>query len=157
MGCAGAYHSASPASISTTAANFSTIHCLATAGPKASRSRALGRITKNDQAWVDQKNGSVVRRFVGYHRLEGSRAVEALARLYSATRLFVNFFQPSFKLKEKIRTGSRILKRYHAPETPTSRLLASNAVSSDVNPGGQVKLLHSWPGQNPPPLRRGDR
>jgi len=58
--------------------------------------------------------------------------VDALTRLYSAARLFVNFFQPSFKLKEKIRTGSRILKRYHAPETPTSRLLASNAVSSEV-------------------------
>ena len=87
---------------------------------------------KNDQAWVEQKNGSVVRRFVGYHRLEGSNAVEALARLYSATRLFVNFFQPSFKLKEKIRTGSRVLKRYHAPETPTSRLLASDAVSGEV-------------------------
>jgi hypothetical protein len=87
---------------------------------------------KNDQAWVEQKNGSVVRRFVGYHRLEGSNAVEALARLYSATRLFVNFFQPSFKLKEKVRTGSRILKRYHAPETPTARLLASDAVSSEI-------------------------
>ena len=87
---------------------------------------------KNDQAWVEQKNGSVVRRFVGYHRLEGSSAVEALARLYSATRLFVKFFQPSFKLKEKIRTGSRVLKRYHAPETPTSRLLASDLVAGEV-------------------------
>jgi hypothetical protein len=87
---------------------------------------------KNDQAWVEQKNGSVVRRFVGYHRLEGSNAVEALARLYSATRLFVNFFQPSFKLKEKVRTGTRILKRYHAAETPTARPLASDAVSSEI-------------------------
>jgi len=87
---------------------------------------------KNDQAWVEQKNGSIVRRFVGYHRLEGSNAVEALARLYSATRLFVNFFQPSFKLKEKIRTGSRVLKRYYAPETPASRLLASDTVAGEV-------------------------
>jgi hypothetical protein len=87
---------------------------------------------KNDQAWVEQKNASVVRRFVGYHRLEGSNAVAALARLYSATRLFVNFFQPSFKLKEKLRMGTRIVKRYHAPETPCSRLLASDTVSSQV-------------------------
>jgi hypothetical protein len=87
---------------------------------------------KNDQAWVEQKNGSVVRRFVGYQRLEGTAAVEALARLYSATRLFVNFFQPSFKLKEKIRHGSRIIKRYHAPETPASRLLSADPVSSQV-------------------------
>ena len=61
---------------------------------------------KNDQAWVEQKNGSVVRRLVGYERLEGVAAAEALARLYSASRLFVNFFQPSFKLAEKTRVGA---------------------------------------------------
>ena len=49
---------------------------------------------KNDQAWVEQKNGSVVRRLVGYRRLEGLAAAHALARLYAASRLFVNFFQP---------------------------------------------------------------
>ena len=74
---------------------------------------------KNDQAWVEQKNGAVVRRLVGYGRLEGMPAAEALARLYSAARLFVNVFQPSFKLAEKTRDGARVHKRYHAPETPS--------------------------------------
>ncbi len=83
---------------------------------------------KNDQAWVEQKNGSVVRRLVGYRRLEGLGAAEALSRLYAASRLFVNFFQPSFKLAEKKRVGARVSKRYHAPETPCSRLLKSEAV-----------------------------
>ena len=83
---------------------------------------------KNDQAWVEQKNGSVVRRLVGYGRLEGVAATGALARLYSASRLFVNFFQPSFKLAEKTRIGARVRKRYHAPETPCARLLASDAI-----------------------------
>jgi len=87
---------------------------------------------KNDQAWVEQKNGAVVRRLVGDHRLEGPEAVEALGRLYRAARLFVNFFQPSFKLKEKIRTGTRVVKRYHAPETPCARLLAFESVSAEV-------------------------
>lgn len=87
---------------------------------------------KNDQAWIEQKNGSVVRRLVGYRRLEGMNAFKALSRLYSAARLFVNFFQPSFKLKEKVRIGARVVKRYHAPQTPCSRLLASDAVSSLV-------------------------
>ena len=82
------------------------------------RSRAY---KKNDQAWIEQKNGSVVRRLVGYGRLDGLRAVEGLGRLYTASRLFVNFFQPSFKLKEKIRNGARVTKRYHAPETPCAR------------------------------------
>ena len=53
---------------------------------------------------------------------------EALARLYSAARLFVNVFQPSFKLAEKTRHGGRVRKRYHAPETPCARLLASDAI-----------------------------
>ncbi len=59
---------------------------------------------KNDQAWVEQKNGAVVRRLVGYRRLEGLAAAAALSRLYAASRLFVNFFQPSFKLASKVAT-----------------------------------------------------
>lgn len=78
---------------------------------------------KNDQAWVEQKNGSVVRRLVGYRRFEGLGATAALADLYAAARLFVNFFQPSFKLAEKHRDGARVHKRYHAPATPYQRLL----------------------------------
>jgi Integrase core domain len=87
---------------------------------------------KNDQAWVEQKNGSVVRRLVGYGRLEGVAAGDALARLYSASRLFVNFFQPSFKLAEKERVGAHVRKRYHAPETPCARLLASTAIAESM-------------------------
>lgn len=83
---------------------------------------------KNDQAWVEQKNGAVVRRLVGYGRLEGIAVAHALSRLYSASRLFVNFFQPSFKLAEKTRVGSRVTKRYHAPETPCARLLESPVI-----------------------------
>ena len=80
---------------------------------------------KNDQAWVEQKNGAVVRRLVGYGRLEGLAAAEALARLYDSSRLFVNFFQPSFKLIDKRREGARVRKRYLRPATPCARLLDS--------------------------------
>jgi hypothetical protein len=73
---------------------------------------------KNDQAFVEQKNGAVVRRIVGYRRLEGLAAAAALARLYATTRLFVNVFQPSFKLAGKEREGARVRKRYHPPATP---------------------------------------
>lgn len=78
---------------------------------------------KNDQAWVEQKNGSVVRRLVGYRRFEGLEAASLLGDLYAAARLFVNFFQPSFKLAEKRRDGARVYKRYHAPATPFQRLM----------------------------------
>jgi len=70
---------------------------------------------KNDQAWVEQKNGAVVRRLVGYGRLSGREATNALARLYESSRLYINFFQPSFKLKSKTRDGARVHKVYFAP------------------------------------------
>jgi hypothetical protein len=84
---------------------------------------------KNDQAHVEQKNGAVVRRMVGYRRYTGIDAASELARLYRSMRLFVNFFQPSFKLMEKTRDGARVTKRYHAPLTPFQRVQAHPAVS----------------------------
>jgi len=88
---------------------------------EVTRSRAY---KKNDQAFVEQKNGAVVRRLVGYGRFDGVEAAQAMARLYAAARLYVNFFQPSFKLKEKRREGAKVIKRYHAPATPFERALA---------------------------------
>jgi hypothetical protein len=87
---------------------------------------------KNDQAWVEQKNGAVVRRTIGYRRFEGLEAAAALARLYAAMRLFVNFFQPSFKLAAKARDGARVRKRYHPPATPCQRLLADPRTNAQV-------------------------
>jgi hypothetical protein len=75
---------------------------------------------KNDQAWVEQKNGAVVRRAVGYRRYEGLDAAAALARLYASLRLFVNFFQPSFKLAAKARDGAQIRKKYHPRHSASS-------------------------------------
>ena len=87
---------------------------------------------KNDQAWVEQKNGAVVRRTVGYRRFEGIEATALLAQLYSTLRLFVNFFQPSFKLAEKTRDGPKVRKRYHPPATPYQRLLADPRVTTEI-------------------------
>lgn len=88
---------------------------------EVTRSRAY---KKNDQAFVEQKNGAVVRRLVGYGRFDGVETAQAMARLYAAARLHVNFFQPSFKLKEKRREGAKVIKRYHAPATPYARALS---------------------------------
>jgi len=87
---------------------------------------------KNDQAWVEQKNGAIVRRMVGYDRFEGLPAATILAELYAAARLFVNFFQPSFKLAEKHRDGARVQKRYHPPATPYQRMLADGRTSNEA-------------------------
>lgn len=87
---------------------------------------------KNDQAHVEQKNGEIVRRMVGYRRYEGIAAAEQLARLYAPVRLFVNAFQPSFKLAKKTRDGARVSKHYHKPLTPCDRLLANARVAESV-------------------------
>ncbi len=87
---------------------------------EVTRSRAY---KKNDQAFVEQKNGAVVRRLMGYGRFDGIETAQVMARLYAAARLHVNFFQPSFKLKEKRREGAKVIKRYHAPATPYERAL----------------------------------
>ena len=95
-------------------------------GLEVTRSRAY---RENDQAWVEQKNGAIVRRLVGYGRFEGVLAGEALGRLYAAARLHGNLFQPSFKLRERRHEGARVIKRYHAPEPPVVRALAHAKVS----------------------------
>src|ERR1700712_2907688 len=87
---------------------------------------------KNDQAWVEQKNGAVVRRIVGYRRFVGLEAAAVLGRLYMSFRLYANFFQPSFKLASKTRDRARVTKRYHPPATPYQRLLADPRMSETI-------------------------
>lgn len=96
-------------------------YCLAH-GIELTRSRPY---RKNDQAWIEQKNGAVVRKLLGYRRFEGLAAARAITRLYGACRLFVNFFQPSFKLAAKQRDGAKVTKRYQPPRTPCERLRES--------------------------------
>lgn len=79
------------------------------------RSRAY---KKNDQAFVEDKNGLVVCRLVGYDRFEGQDAWRALANFYSVLRRYVNFYQPSLKLIKKTRTGARVVKKYEKACTP---------------------------------------
>jgi len=55
-----------------------------------------------------------------------------LGRLHRLIRLYVNFFQPSFKLREKTRVGSRVYKSYFPPDTPCDRLLASEKVDQEA-------------------------
>lgn len=98
-------------------------------GLEVTRSRAY---KKNDQAYVEQKNGAVVRRLVGYGRFEGVEAARDLSRLFAASRLYANVFQPSFKLREKRREGARIIKRYDPPLPPCDRALAHPSLDGTV-------------------------
>jgi hypothetical protein len=103
-------------------------YCLGN-GIELTRSRPY---RKNDQAWIEQKNGAVVRKLLGYRRFEGLAAARAITRLYAASRLFVNFFQPSFKLAAKHRDGAKVFKRYHPPQTPCERLLQAENIPTST-------------------------
>ena len=92
------------------------------------RSRAY---KKNDQAHVEEKNGSIVRRLIGYDRYEGLNAHNALSELYATLRLYVNFFQPSLKLLSKKRDGAKVTKKYDKAKTPYQRLILSPHLSED--------------------------
>jgi hypothetical protein len=69
---------------------------------------------------------------MGYGHYDGLETARVMGRLYAAARLYVNFFQPSFKLKEKRREGAKVIKRYHAPSTPYERALAHPKVTAAV-------------------------
>lgn len=84
---------------------------------------------KNDNCFVEQKNWTVVRRHIGYQRLEGESQRSVLADIYHYLNLYVNFFQPSMKLKSKERHGSQVKKTYTSAKTPYQNLVDSGILS----------------------------
>jgi hypothetical protein len=92
-----------------------------------------GRVgKKNDQCFVEQKNGAIVRQLIGYDRFEGMAAYRQLTEVYRAVRLYVNFFQPSMKLKEKHREGSRVTRTYQVAQTPWQRLQTDGTLTAET-------------------------
>lgn len=84
---------------------------------------------KNDNAHVEGKNYTHVRQWLGYRRFEDPKIVPLLNNLYkNEWRLYHNFFIPSVKLIEKLRDGSRMIKRHDKPKTPFQRVLDSSHV-----------------------------
>jgi hypothetical protein len=84
---------------------------------------------KNDSCHVEQKNGNVVRRLVGYDRYTSKAAFECLGRVYDLVRLYINFFQPTMKLVSKARHGARVHKVYDTARTPYQRLVQSGVLT----------------------------
>jgi len=86
---------------------------------------------KNDNCFVEQKNGSIVRRVIGRDRYSSKQALEALNRLYYLLRWYVNFLQPVMKLVSKTRHGARVYRVYDTAQTPYQRVLQSGVLSDD--------------------------
>jgi hypothetical protein len=91
---------------------------------------------KNDQAHVEQKNWSVVRKLLGYDRYETRAELALLQRVYQWLRLWTNHWQPVLKLVGKEREGAKVRKRYDTAQTPYRRVLASGVLT----PEGRARL-----------------
>ena len=88
---------------------------------------------KNDNCYAEQKNWSVVRRYLGYDRLDFSELVPMINDLYrNELSLYLNHFCRTFKLERKIAVKSRYRRIYGKPQTPYERVLASPHVTDDV-------------------------
>lgn len=96
---------------------------------------------KNDNAYVEQKNGHVIRRFIGYARLDEPAAVSYLNKLYVVLETYLNHFVCSRKCVDKMRIGARYKRKYDKAQTPYARVLAHSEIDNDVKE--KLKSLHS--------------
>jgi transposase InsO family protein len=97
---------------------------------------------KDDNAYIEQKNWTHVRKLMGWDRYDTPEAVEAMNGLYRhELRLWLNLFQPSAKLLKKVRVGSKLRRRYDVPRTPLDRLVASEG-NDDSYLLNRNNLLH---------------
>src|SRR6202022_1379363 len=104
---------------------------------------------KDDNAHIEQKNWTHVRKLLGWDRYDSPPALNAINELYrNELRLMMNLFQPSVKLVRKVRRGSRLTRRYDRPQTP---------LDPPVAPGGGAPAQGAaWkrPGQRGDPFPR---
>ena len=117
------------------------------AGIRMSRSRPY---QKNDNAWVEQRNWTHVRKQVGYQRLDTTAELRELRTLYESLRLYKNFFQPTMKLIAKTRIGGKIHRNYDEPRTPYQPLLESGQLSGKA----EKQLRRQYDSLNVAQLRR---
>jgi hypothetical protein len=109
---------------------------------RLSRSRPY---RKNDNRYVEQRNGHLVRRYVGYGRLDTVQQTLMLNRLYDLIWLYFNFFQPVRKLKEKVfiydeRGEQQLRRRFDQAQTPFMRLKASGILEPALQ--ARLQQLH---------------
>jgi hypothetical protein len=104
---------------------------------------------KNDQAHVEQKNWSVVRRIIGYDRFETEADYLLLQSIYTDLRLYTNFFQPVLKLIAREPVDKKVIKRYDTAATPFQRVLASKAIPFET----KARLTNLYVHLNPVQLR----
>lgn len=105
---------------------------------------------KNDNRFVEQKNATLVRAYIGHQRLETLRQFEALNALYDDLWLYYNLFQPVLHLKEKGVIDGKLKRTWDDAKTPYQRLLQTGVL--DAAQADRLAALYA--ATNPRELRR---
>ena len=105
---------------------------------------------KNDNCYVEQKNYTTLRRFLGYGRYDTDEQLTIIKEILSLAEPYINFFQPVMKLKTKERIGSRVKKTYDTARTPYRRLIDSGILDEEQ----KQKLSSYYESLNPVDLKR---
>ena len=106
---------------------------------------------KNDNAHIEQRNFTNVRKLLGYSRIDTQAAVDLMNQLYAGPwRLYVNFFQPVMQCTGKVRIGSRYRRTYGQARTPYQRVLADSRISRSIKDA----LTRQYVTLNPKILRK---
>jgi len=105
---------------------------------------------KNDNCYVEQKNYTVLRRFLGYARYDTEDQLLIVKEIVPLVELYVNFFQPVMKLKTKQRVGSRVKKTYDVAKTPYQRILESGVLTEE----NKMRIQALYKTLNPMDLKR---
>jgi hypothetical protein len=130
---------------------FINAHVLAYAhetGLRMTRSRPYH---KNDNCFVEERNGHIVRAYVGYERLDVPATVDALNDLYDVLTPYLNHFIASRRIVSKERIGARWkVTREKISKTPYQRVLERADVSDEV----KNKLCTEHSKLNPAPMKK---
>ena len=105
---------------------------------------------KNDNRFVEQKNDTLVRAYLGQARLDTAEQCAVLNALYDRMWTYYNLFQPVLHLVEKTADGNRIRRTWDDAQTPFARVLATNTLAPDV----RARLERLYTETNPRALRR---
>lgn len=105
---------------------------------------------KNDNCYVEQKNYTTLRTFLGYQRYDTQEQLNIIKQLLRVVELYVNFFQPSRKLISKVRMGARVKKTYDQAQTPYQRLIQSGVLTKE----SLTQLHQLYESLNPVQLQR---
>ena len=116
-------------------------------GLRLSRSRPY---RKNDNRFVEQKNATLVRAYVGYDRLDTGGQCAALNALYDQLWVYYNLFQPVLHLVDKVVVDGKLRRKWDQAQTPYQRLLASGVLSREQ----ETRLAAVYARTNPRQLRK---